>query len=188
MFVISNWVGKIQTFFHTKFSDNSAPHLYLQVVTSSVRLLMLSGPPPNLPSTQGSPAVLVWLGEILVLLPHCSQKQWSRLTGEMYHSTSLVVIAGKVRGWRPRDVYAFMGRGNQKVWVPAGLDLHMSTMEVSVHLTFPMSELCTLRMFYGFNKILSFSGKRGLTCSIKWIKAKWASAPRAIHTCRHTIH
>lgn len=103
-------------------------HLYLQVVMmSSGRLLI--GPPPNIPSTQGAPAALAWLDEVLVLLPHSSQK--SVLTEETFPSISLVLVAGRVRGWRPRDVCVFMGRGNQKVWVPAGLDLHMSTTEVN---------------------------------------------------------
>lgn len=120
---------------------------HLQVVKmSSVRLLMLSGPPPILQSPQGSPAVLARLDKVLVLLLHSSQKLFSMLIWEMYRSISLVV-----RGWTPRDVPVFMGRGSQKVWVPAGLDLHTCTTEVRMFFY--------LSFNFFFKKIELFRGK-----------------------------
>lgn len=108
--------------------------LILQVVMmSSVRLPMPIG--QNLSSSQGSPAALAWPDTVLLLVPH-SQKQWLMLT---YPGMLLVVIAGRVRRWKPMDVFVFVGRGNLKVWIPAGLDLHTCTMEVIV-----LSLLCWL--------------------------------------------
>lgn len=52
----------------------------------------------------------------------------------MYSSISWVVSAGEVQGWKPRDVHVFIDRGNKMFWVTAHQDLHLSTVEVRLHL------------------------------------------------------
>lgn len=100
-----------------------------------VRLLMLTGPPPVLQTPQASPAALAWLHKAPQLLSHSSQKQHSMLIRQIYRNILWAVTSGRIRGWRPRGVFVFMGRGSQRVWVPAGLDLHTATMEVRVSVS-----------------------------------------------------
>lgn len=63
----------------------------------------------------------------------------------MYSSISWVVSAVEVQGWKPRDV--FIDRGNKLFWVTAHQDLHLSTVEVRLHL---VSRVFSLMISFSF--------------------------------------